>query len=339
MGGQGIPHPTQVLARGKEARIVDQQIQKNSRSKNLSNLKSQTKEKTKMKHTNNTKNTCCILTVMRFAMLFVLLVAMLLPAQMTLASTTTNATGPLPTSPSWTAESNQANSGFGYSVSAAGDVNGDGYNDVIVGAFNYSNGEENEGKVFVYYGSASGLNATPDWTAESNQSGAELGYSVGAAGDVNGDGYADVIVGAHRYQNGQPEEGAVFVWYGSANGLGDNGTPANADWKFESDTYYTGLGTAVSTAGDVNGDGYNDVIVGAAAYDNGTIDSGKAYVFYGSASGLSASPNWSAVGDVIYRSYYGTAVTAGDLNDDGYADVIVGAHNCTNPPGNGKAYV
>jgi hypothetical protein len=81
---------------------------------------------------------------------------------------------PLATSPAWTAESDQASAEFGISVSIAGDVNGDGYSDVIVGAYRFDNGENNEGRSFVYYGGASGLSATPAWTAESDQ--ASVGF-------------------------------------------------------------------------------------------------------------------------------------------------------------------
>ena len=106
---------------------------------------------------------------------------------------------PLASTPAWTAESDQASANFGFSVSAAGDVNGDGYGDVIVGAYAYDNGELGEGRAFVYLGSAFGLSAAPSWTAESDQAAANLGFSVSAAGDVNGDGYGDVIVGAPYY--------------------------------------------------------------------------------------------------------------------------------------------
>ncbi|MCX5772977.1 MAG: integrin alpha, partial [Candidatus Hydrogenedentes bacterium] len=158
---------------------------------------------------------------------------------------------PLATSAAWTAESDQVEAFFGNSVSTAGDVNGDGYADVIVGAYWYDNGETNEGRAFVYHGSASGLLTTAAWTAESDQASSEFGYSVSTAGDVNGDGYADIIVGAHRYDNGQTNEGGAFVWFGSASGLGANGTPVNADWSAESDQDSAEFGNSVSTAGDV----------------------------------------------------------------------------------------
>ena len=104
-------------------------------------------------------------------------------------------------------------------MATAGDVNGDGYADVIVGAFGYDNGQADEGRAFVYHGSAGGLSGSAAWTAESDQAGAWFGSSVATAGDVNGDGYADVIVGAPYYDNGQTDEGRAFVYHGSAGGL------------------------------------------------------------------------------------------------------------------------
>ena len=101
--------------------------------------------------------------------------------------------------------------GWAYSVSGAGDVNGDGYADVIVGAIFYDAGETDEGAAFVFLGSASGIAdgnpATAAAQLESDQGSAHLGYSVSGAGDVNGDGYADVIVGASATTRGRPTRG------------------------------------------------------------------------------------------------------------------------------------
>lgn len=227
----------------------------------------------------------------------------------------------LSAAPNWTAASNLLHVGWGLSVSTAGDVNGDGYSDVIVGAPDYGNTEISEGRASVYHGSASGLSATPDWTAYGNQMSAQFGYSVATAGDVNGDGYSDVIVGAPYFNNGQTGEGKIFVYYGSAAGL-----PAAPDWTTESDQTIAQIGRSVATAGDVNGDGYSDVIVGSPFFDNGQTDEGRAFVYHGSASGLSAGPAWTAESDQT-NAWFGYSVsTAGDVNGDGYSDVIVGAY-------------
>jgi hypothetical protein len=226
----------------------------------------------------------------------------------------------LATSPSWTAEGDQPGANFGACVATAGDVNGDGYSDVIVGANTYDNGETDEGRAFAYLGGPSGLGTTPAWTAESQQVGAELGVSVGTAGDVNGDGYSDVIVGARLYTNGEISEGRAFVHLGSAAGLAT--TPA---WTAESDQAGAELGVSVATAGDVNGDGYSDVIVGAWTYDDGRDSDGRALAYFGSASGLGLLPAWTAESGWDRADLGWCVATAGDVNGDGYSDVIVGA--------------
>jgi hypothetical protein len=239
----------------------------------------------------------------------------------------------------WFAESNQAGAQLGYSVASAGDVNLDGYADIIVGAYYYDNGQSNEGAAFVWHGSHDGVNGgvdgTPsnvDWRVEGNQDGALLGMSISTAGDVNGDGYADVIVGAAFYTDGTTKEGAALAWHGSENGLnnGTNGNPTNAPWMVEGNNYEAYLGQSVSTAGDVNGDGYSDVIVGAPQYSNGQEDEGAAYLYLGSEDGL--LDTWDNEDESNKAgAWFGYSVaTAGDVNGDGYADVVVGAPLYTN---------
>ena len=242
---------------------------------------------------------------------------------------------PLLTTPVWTAESNQANAYLGFSVASAGDVNGDGYSDVIIAAPFYDNGEANEGQAYVYLGSAGGLGASAAWTAESNQAGAWFGYSVASAGDVNGDGYSDVIIGAYSYSNGETQEGRAYVYLGSASGLG-----ASAAWTAESNQTNACLGYSVASAGDVNGDGYSDVIIGAPTYTNGELQEGRAYVYLGSASGLGSSPAWTAESNQTSANFGYSVASAGDVNGDGYSDVIIGAHYYDNGETNeGRAYV
>ena len=221
--------------------------------------------------------------------------------------------------PGWSFESNQAEAIFGSSVSTAGDVNGDGYSDVIIGAKQFDNGQNNEGTAFLFYGSSSGLSINIGWTGESNQTAALYGSSVSTAGDVNGDGYSDVIIGSPNFNNGQINEGRTFVYYGSASGL------SNVNWSTESNQVSAWFGYSVSSAGDVNGDGYSDVIIGSPFYDNGENDEGRVYVFHGSASGLSLSVNWTNDINNVGANYGYSVSTAGDVNADGYSDVIIGA--------------
>jgi hypothetical protein len=241
----------------------------------------------------------------------------------------------LSTTASFQVESNQASAYMGRSVSSAGDVNGDGYSDVIVGAYLYDNGQTDEGAAFVYHGSATGLSTTASSQLESNQAGAEMGFSVSSAGDVNGDGYSDVIVGAYLYDNGQTNEGAAFVYHGSATGLS-----TTASFQVESNQASANMGYSVSSAGDVNGDGYSDVIVGAYGYDNGQTDEGAAFVYHGSAGGLSTTASFQVESNQAY-AYMGWSVSsAGDVNGDGYSDVIVGAFYYDNGQTNeGAAFV
>ncbi|WP_353717492.1 FG-GAP-like repeat-containing protein [Dyadobacter sp. 676] len=215
-------------------------------------------------------------------------------------------------------QSGQNGSNFGKSVAAAGDVNGDGYGDVIVGDDWY--GQEDAGAAFVYHGSNSGIVVNPAATLLCDQQGAIMGRSVAGAGDVNGDGYSDIIVGAPNYNNGQEYEGVVLAYYGSSTGI-SNTSPL----LLEMNKDYDHFGEAVSGAGDVNGDGYSDIIIGAPYFSEGELAEGAAYVFHGSPTGLKTSPAFQLENGNIDNAYIGFDVAgAGDVNGDGYSDIIAG---------------
>jgi hypothetical protein len=231
-------------------------------------------------------------------------------------------------------ESTRPNSYLGNSVAGIGDVDGDGFDDVAVGAPNYDDDldEAGEGHAFVFHGRASGpllgSPANADARIQGNQGNAGLGYSVAGAGDVNADGYDDLIVGAYGYDDPESNEGAALVFHGSPTGIVDAGSPANANARLELDQPAAFLGLSVAGAGDVNGDGFGDVIAGAYGYAHPEVEEGGAFVFYGSAAGIveAGSPAPTRLESDQAGSLLGYSVAgAGDLDGDGYADVVVGA--------------
>ena len=139
----------------------------------------------------------------------------------------------------------------------------DGYDDVIVGAPGWEQGAygEDEGSAWIYRGSSTGMIDAPYWHKESNIVGAQLGYSVAGAGDVNGDGCADVIIGAPygKLHASHDEEGFVYVYRGFPNGI-----DLNPYFLKQSDNMGAHFGWSVASAGDVNRDGLSDIIIGCA---------------------------------------------------------------------------
>ena len=221
---------------------------------------------------------------------------------------------------SWTADGVETGGQFGYAVAGAGDVNGDGYDDLVVGAPRVDNGVYRAGAAFVYHGGPGGLAPAPTWDIAGSDTGERLGHAVAGAGDVNGDGFDDLIVGAYRYNSGLPEAGTAYVYYGSLYGLS-----TLPDWSATGDLEWAHFGYAVAAAGDVNGDGYDDVIVGARWYGAGAANGGAAFLYLGSELGLAATPAWSATGDQAQMALGTTVAGLGDVNGDGFDDIIVGA--------------
>ncbi len=229
----------------------------------------------------------------------------------------------------------QMGADFGRSVAAAGDVNGDGRGDLIVGSPLYDNGEVDEGRAMIYLGSTTGLATSPSWIIESNQGMAQLGASVAGAGDVNGDTFKDVVVGAPAYATGAGMAGAAFGFKGSTSGL-----EASPSWSALGEQNLAGFGGAVAAAGDVNGDGLADVVVAAAAYDDGQTDEGLAFVYLGSNAGLDPFPSRVVASDQAAAGMGVAVGAAGDVNGDGIGEIIVGADRYDNGQNDeGRAYI
>lgn len=208
---------------------------------------------------------------------------------------------------------------FGRSVSTAGDVNGDGYSDVIVGAYTY---DSNTGRAYIFYGGLS-MNNVADVTLLGESTSSNFGHTVSSAGDVNGDGFSDVIVGAYLYNS----TGRAYIFYG---GISMNNI---ADVTLSGISLSSYFGYSVSTAGDVNSDGYSDVIVGAYGDVSGV---GRAYIFYGGFS-MNNVADVTLTGESANNGFGYSVSTSRDVNGDGYSDVIVGAY--TYNSSTGRAYI
>ncbi len=247
---------------------------------------------------------------------------------------------------------------FGGSVAGVGDINGDGFDDVAIGAPFRSDGQifkrgvlgggtigggtiggggSNLGIVYVIFGKASNfetatLNGKNGFTVLGDTSFLRLGTSVAAAGDLNGDKIDDLVLG------GSGGSGAAFVLFGKKKGWvaefdlatlnGNNG------FKLSSTGSDDHVGISVAGGGDFNGDGITDLLVGASGTGLNGFDSGAAHLIFGRRAGFTAEFDLASLNSTNGNTYLGissfnhagqTVAFVGDVNDDGLADILIGA--------------
>ena len=234
------------------------------------------------------------------------------------------------------------NDHLGASVSAAGDINADGFDDVIVGAFGVDGLDVNDsGATYVLFGKADGfatvdvahLSASDGFIISGGLTGVAAGISVSSVGDVNGDGFDDIIVGAPFFDAGGTDSGNAYVIFGKAGGFGniDLANFGSAGFIIQGGTDFANVGLSVSGAGDVNHDGFDDLVV-LSSFGVGETSVGRATVIFGKASGLTTvnvANLPSTEGFILQNAMFGfgfvSVSNAGDVDRDGYADLIIGS--------------
>ena len=237
--------------------------------------------------------------------------------------------------------------GSGKSVSNAGDINGDGFDDLLIGApFSDINGIYS-GSSYIVFGKPgtqaatvllSGIDGSNGFRIDGEQSGFQAGWSVGGAGDINGDGIDDLVLGAPYANHNGGYSGSAYVVFGKTGGFAPSFSLSTLDgsngFRMDGISHDDQTGDSVSNAGDVNGDGIDDLIIGAFYANSTTNVSGAAYVVFGSTSAFQPSMQLSALnGSNGFRiegedssGRFGLSVdTAGDFNGDGIADLIIGS--------------
>jgi len=218
---------------------------------------------------------------------------------------------------------------FGYSVSTHGDVNNDGYDDLVVGAPRHIQNQNNAGRAYVFLGGPSGPGNTANTTLIGTQGGDMFGAVVYICGDVNGDDYDDVLVTAPSHNGSLANEwdiGKAYLYYGEADGVST--TPA---WTYTGTDQNDVLGFSGCGINDSNDDTYGDIIVGVPGDNDGTTnDTGAVLLFYGSSSGPSTTPDVTIKGTEEDQLLGYDVAHLGDADVDGLGDFVIGAPHTDN---------
>ncbi len=241
---------------------------------------------------------------------------------------------------------------WGYSgeTTSGGDVNGDGFDDIVIGTPGSTPEGNSPGWVYVFFGKAGGWRmrtkvsqADVSFVGENIQDG--TGSPVQVAGDVNGDGYKDILIGAFQNDCNGERSGQVYMMFGKPSGWGKQVSLSEADASFIGEHEWDNAGFSLAGAGDVNGDGYDDILIGAYSNNDGGESAGQVYLILGKPAGWSmrtslSQADASFIGEGAWDQAGTSVAGAGDVNGDGYSDLLIGASaSPIHGAGLGRAYL
>ena len=197
----------------------------------------------------------------------------------------------------------------GMRLCGVGDVNDDDYDDILISAISGGKNAEHSGKTYLIFGKSTG------WTKNTNLSTSDASFigenafdysgEVGGKGDFNGDGFYDILIGAYYNDEGGDRSGQSYLIYGGSNNWNNNVNLSSSDVSFIGENATDFSGFSLSFTGDVNDDGYDDILIGAYGNDDGEIEAGKTYLIYGNSNYWSKDTNLSQSNASFIGENYG----------------------------------
>ncbi|MHA2315150.1 MAG: ankyrin repeat domain-containing protein [Candidatus Hermodarchaeia archaeon] len=217
--------------------------------------------------------------------------------------------------------------GAGWNDIICEDIDGDSYDDIIIPAPNYNSGQ---GRVYLYWGDTkSSMNATCDLIFIPEAAAAQYGMGMGC-GDIDNDGYKDIVIGAIYYPDNSHYGRAYLYWSDNKSNMD---TVCDLIFEAESaDTHDFGCNVGIA---DIDNDNYDDVVIGAYLYGN---RKGRAYLYWGNTkANMDTNCDLTFTGETARSGFAELCISRGDVNADGYADILIGAHSYDN--NRGRAYL